>query len=141
MWLNMKRYSLHFTIAFSLLLTRAHAQTDPWMNPALPVDVRANDLISRLTPEEKVYQMMNSTPAIPRLHIPEYDWWNEALHGVARSGVATVFPQPIGMAATFDDSLLHQVATAISDEARAMYNASIQKNNRNRFAGLTFWTP
>ncbi|HLI93849.1 MAG TPA: glycoside hydrolase family 3 C-terminal domain-containing protein, partial [Puia sp.] len=89
----------------------------------------------------KVYQMMNSTPAIPRLHIPAYDWWNEALHGVARSGVATIFPEPIGMAATFDDSLVHQVAAAISDEARAMYNASIKKNNRNRFSGLTFWTP
>jgi beta-glucosidase len=120
---------------------RTEAQNDPWTNPAVPLDVRAHDLISRLTPEEKVYQMMNSTPAIPRLHIPEYDWWNEALHGVARSGVATIFPQPIGMAATFDDSLVHQVADAISDEARAMYNASVKKDYRNRFSGLTFWTP
>ncbi|HTR28005.1 MAG TPA: glycoside hydrolase family 3 C-terminal domain-containing protein [Puia sp.] len=117
------------------------AQAEPWKNPALPLEVRVRDLITRLTPEEKIYQMMNSTPAIPRLHIPAYDWWNEALHGVARSGVATIFPQPIGMAATFDDSLVRQVADAISDEARAMYNASVKKDYRNRFSGLTFWTP
>lgn len=141
MSLNMKKYSFPLVIVFCLLLTRTEAQNDPWTNPALPLDVRVHDLISRLTPEEKVYQMMNSTPAIPRLHIPEYDWWNEALHGVARSGIATIFPEPIGMAATFDDSLLHQVADAISDEARAMYNASIKKEYRNRFSGLTFWTP
>jgi beta-glucosidase len=141
MLLNMKKYSFSLAIVFCLLLTRTEAQNDPWTNPALPLDARVHDLISRLTPEEKVYQMMNSTQAIPRLHIPEYDWWNEALHGVARSGIATIFPEPIGMAATFDDSLLHQVADAISDEARAMYNASIKKNYRNRFSGLTFWTP
>src|SRR5580693_10054521 len=141
MLLNMKKYSFLFVIAVCLLLTRAEAQSDPWTNPALPLDIRVHDLISRLSPEEKVYQMMNSTPAIPRLHIPEYDWWNEALHGVARSGVATIFPQPIGMAATFDDSLVHQVADAISDEARAMYNASVRKDYHARFDGLTFWTP
>jgi beta-glucosidase len=141
MLLNMKRSILLPAIVFCLLFTRTEAQTDAWTNPALPLDVRVHDLISRLTPEEKVYQMMNSTPAIPRLHIPEYDWWNEALHGVARSGISTIFPQPIGMAATFDDSLVHQVADAISDEARAMYNASVKKDYRNRFSGLTFWTP
>jgi beta-glucosidase len=123
------------------LLTGAAAQNEAWLNPALPLDTRVHDLISRLTPEEKVYQMMNSTPAIPRLHIPEYDWWNEALHGVARSGIATIFPQPIGMAATFDDSLVHQVADAISDEARAMYNAALKKGYHSQFGGLTFWTP
>ncbi len=139
--LNMKKVIFLQVCACFLLFTRTDAQNDPWTNPALPPDVRVHDLISRLTPEEKVYQMMNSTPAIPRLHIPEYDWWNEALHGVARSGIATIFPQPIGMAATFDDSLVHQVADAISDEARAMYNASIKKDYRNRFSGLTFWTP
>src|SRR5579863_4235892 len=141
MLLNMKKFILPPAIACFLFFTRTEAQTDPWMNPALPIEVRVHDLISRLTAEEKVYQMMNSTPAIPRLHIPEYDWWNEALHGVARSGVATIFPQPIGMAATFDDSLVRQVADAISDEARAMYNASVRKDYRARFSGLTFWTP
>jgi beta-glucosidase len=138
---NMKKAYFFLAVACCFVVARTEAQNDPWTNPALPLDVRVHDLISRLTPEEKVYQMMNSTPAIPRLHIPEYDWWNEALHGVARSGIATIFPEPIGMAATFDDSLLHQVADAISDEARAMYNASITMNDRNRFSGLTFWTP
>ncbi len=139
----MKRRSFFASLVSFLFILQADAQAprDPWTNPSLPLDFRVNDLISRLTPEEKVYQMMNSTPAIPRLHIPAYDWWNEALHGVARSGVATIFPQPIGMAATFDDSLVHQVANAISDEARAMYNASVSKDYRNRFSGLTFWTP
>ncbi|HVS96693.1 MAG TPA: glycoside hydrolase family 3 C-terminal domain-containing protein [Puia sp.] len=117
------------------------ARSQAWLNPSLPVETRVDDLIRQMTPEEKVYQMMNTAPAIPRLRVPEYDWWNEALHGVARSGVATVFPQPIGMAATFDDSLVHQVATYISDEARAMYNAAVKKNYRTRFGGLTFWTP
>lgn len=137
----MKRPIVCLAIASCFFLTRAGAQNEAWLNPALPIDTRVHDLISRLTPEEKVYQMMNSTPAIPRLHIPAYDWWNEALHGVARSGVATVFPEPIGMAATFDDSLVHQVANAISDEARAMYNAARRKGYHARFDGLTFWTP
>src|ERR1700684_2396749 len=98
-------------------VSRVHAQQEAYLNPQLPVDVRVHDLISRMTPEEKVYQMMNSTPAIPRLHIPEYNWWNEALHGVARSGVATVFPQAIGLAATWDSSLMHSVGDTISTEA------------------------
>jgi beta-glucosidase len=128
------------TIAFCLFI-RAGAQTDIWLDPGYGLDARVHDLIARLTPEEKVYQMMNNTPAIQRLHIPEYNWWNEALHGVARSGIATIFPQPIGMAATFDDSLLHEVAAAISDEARAMYNAAIKKDYHAQFGGLSFWTP
>ncbi len=136
----MKHQFFLTTIACCLLLT-VEAQTEAWLNPALSPDTRVNDLISRLTPEEKIYQMMNNTPAIPRLHIPEYDWWNEALHGVARSGIATIFPQPIGMAATFDDGLVHQVADAISDEARAMYNAAMKKGYHAQFGGLTFWTP
>ncbi|HTI08152.1 MAG TPA: glycoside hydrolase family 3 C-terminal domain-containing protein [Puia sp.] len=117
------------------------AQKAPYLNASLPLDTRVKDLISRLTLEEKVYQMMNNTPAISRLHIPEYDWWNECLHGVARSGIATIFPQPIGMAATFDDQLVHQAAIAISDEARAMYNAAQKKGYHAQFGGLTFWTP
>lgn len=118
------------------------AQTTPaYLDPSRPVEVRVNDLILRMTLEEKVSQMMNSAPAIPRLHVPAYDWWNEALHGVARSGLATIFPQAIGLAATFDDSLMYQVANAISDEARAMYNASVSKGYHLRYGGLTFWTP
>jgi len=119
-----------------------HAQTKAvYLSPTQPLDKRVNDLISKMTLEEKVSQMMNGNPAIDRLQIPAYDWWNESLHGVARSGVATVFPQAIGLAATFDDSLALKEATAISDEARAIYNASINEGYHQKYAGLTFWTP
>src|SRR5215831_6885327 len=90
-----------------------------WKNESLAAEARAADLVARLTLEEKALQMKDVAPAIPRLGVPEYNWWNEALHGVARSGLATSFPQAIGMAATFDDELVHRIATAISDEARA----------------------
>src|SRR5690606_30282449 len=106
-----------------------------------PLDARVKDLIGRLSLEEKVQQMMNTSPAIPRLNIPAYDWWNESLHGVARSGVATVFPQAIGLGATFDEDLIFRVSSAISDEARAMYNAAMEKGYHKRYGGLTFWTP
>lgn len=117
------------------------AAQSPYLDPKKPIDERVRDLVSRMTLDEKVHQMMNSAPAIPRLGIPAYDWWNEALHGVARSGVATVFPQAIGLAATFDDKLALQESTAISDEARAMYNAAQADNYHQRYGGLTFWTP
>jgi beta-glucosidase len=94
-----------------------------------------------MTLEEKVSQMMNAAPAIPRLGIPEYDWWNEGLHGVAFSGVATVFPQSIGLGATFDQRLVGRVAKVISTEARAKYNEAQRRGNRARFYGLTFWSP
>src|SRR5687767_325789 len=113
----------------------------PYLNPSLPLDQRLNDLISRMTLEEKVSQMMNAAPAIPRLGIAEYDWWNEALHGVAFSGVATVFPQAIGLGATFDPPLINRVANVISNEARAKYHEAQRRGNRNRFYGLTFWSP
>jgi beta-glucosidase len=112
-----------------------------YLDPKLPLDLRVNNLIARMTLEEKVSQMMNKAPAIPRLDIPEYDWWNEALHGVAFSGTATVFPQAIGLGATFDPQLVGRVATVISDEARAKYNDAQRHGNRNRFYGLTFWSP
>jgi len=113
----------------------------PFQNPELSTDERIDDLISRLTLEEKVSQMMHESPEIERLGIPAYNWWNECLHGVARAGSATVFPQAIGMGATFDDQLINRVSTAISDEARAMYHAAARLDNRVRYAGLTFWTP
>jgi beta-glucosidase len=106
-----------------------------------PAEQRAKELVARMTLEEKVLQMQNAAPAIPRLGIPDYDWWNEALHGVARAGQATVFPQAIGLAATWDTDLMHRVADAISTEARAKYNEAIRQNDHSRYHGLTFWSP
>jgi beta-glucosidase len=120
---------------------RSQNSVPPYKNPALPFATRVDDLVSRMTLEEKVSQMMNAAPAIPRLGVPEYDWWSEALHGVAFSGVATVFPQAIGMGATFDPSLVNRVASVISDEARAKYHEAQRHENRARFYGLTFWSP
>lgn len=117
-----------------------NAQTK-YLNPNLDLDTRVDDLISRLTLEEKINQMQMNTSGIPRLNIPPYDYWNEALHGVGRSGKATIFPQAIGLAATFDDDLIYRVSSAISDEARAIYNVSQEAENYKRYAGLTFWTP
>ena len=114
----------------------------PYEDPTLSADERAMDLVKRLTLEEKVSLMQNTSPAIPRLGIKEYDWWNEALHGVGRAGVATVFPQCIGMAASFNDSLLFEVFTAVSDEARAKSNEFARtQEGLKRYQGLTFWTP
>lgn len=135
----------HLAAAFlSLLLVSScsdKSQDLPFRNPDLPVDERIDDLLSRLTPEEKVGQMMNQTPAIERLGIPEYDWWNEALHGVARAGRATVFPQAIAMAATFDEGALLETFTMVSDEARAKYHQYQKDKEYDRYKGLTFWTP
>jgi len=114
---------------------------DLYLDTKLEVEKRVDDLIGKLSLEEKVNQLAMSTSAIPRLGIQSYDYWNEALHGVARSGRATIFPQAIGMAATFDSSLVYRIASAISDEARAKYNASILAGNYNRYSGLTFWSP
>jgi beta-glucosidase len=102
---------------------------------------RAADLVAHMTLEEKAAQMQNTAPAIPRLGVAAYDWWNEGLHGVARAGQATVFPQAIGLAATFDVPLMHEVATAISDEARAKYNEFQRKGSHGRYEGLTYWSP
>jgi beta-glucosidase len=99
------------------------------------------DLVSRMTLEEKVSQMQDVAPAIDRLGIPRYNWWNEALHGVARSGLATSFPQAIGLAATWDDSLIFRMATVISDEARAKHHEYVRQGSHERYQGLTFWSP
>ncbi len=117
------------------------AQMCPYLNPALAPEERAKDLASRMTLEEKVSQMQDVAPAIPRLGVPAYNWWNEALHGVARNGFATNFPQSIGLAATWDSGLMHRIASAIAVEGRAKYNEAIRENDRSRFAGLTFWSP
>ncbi len=110
-------------------------------DPELSINQRVDDLVSKLTLEEKVKQLMYDAPAIERLGVPSYNWWNECLHGIARNGRATVFPQAIGLAATFDENLIFRVANAISDEARAKFNAAIAIGNRGQYSGLTFWTP
>jgi beta-glucosidase len=107
----------------------------------LMLEKRADNLIAQMTLEEKVSQMVYTSPAIERLGIPEYNWWNEALHGVGRAGVATVFPQAIGLAATWDTDLVHRMAIATSDEARAKHHEALRKGIRKIYAGLTFWSP
>ncbi len=135
------RFFISNLLLVLLLATSSMAQDHLFRNPDEPLDARVEDLISKLTLEEKIGQMMNSSPAIPRLNIPAYDWWNESLHGVGRSAVATVFPQSIGLGATFDNDLVYRISTAISDEARAIYNISVEKEFRQRYSGLTFWSP
>ncbi|MPQ31454.1 glycoside hydrolase family 3 protein [Clostridium estertheticum] len=112
-----------------------------YKNENLNFEQRAKDLVSKMTLFEKVSQMTYNSAAIDRLCIPSYNWWNEALHGVARAGVATMFPQAIGMAATFDEELIYQVAGVISTEGRAKYNESQRKNDHDIYKGLTFWAP
>jgi beta-glucosidase len=112
-----------------------------YLNPELATDDRVDDLVSRLTLEEKISQMVYTAAAIPRLGIPEYNWWNEWLHGVARAGIATVFPQAIGMAASFNPQLLYQVASVISDEARAKHHEFSRRADRGISKELTFWSP
>jgi len=135
-------------IVFVLLLmiclcgTQTFTQsTLPYKNPALPIDKRVDDLVSRMTLEEKVSQMMNGAASIERLGVPDYEWWNEGLHGVARAGYATVFPQAIGLAATWDTDLMFRVADVISTEARAKHEEFNRKGDHARYKGLTFWSP
>ncbi len=123
-------------------LTASKAADYPFQNPDLPIDQRVDDLVGRLTMPEKVSQMLNNSPAIDRLGIPAYNWWNEALHGVARTSMkTTVFPQAIGMAATFDKDAMLQMATITSDEARAVHQEFVRRGERGIYQGLTFWTP
>ncbi|HEV8150927.1 MAG TPA: glycoside hydrolase family 3 C-terminal domain-containing protein [Gemmatimonadales bacterium] len=122
-------------------VTQLGAQTPPYLDQQLPFEQRVSDLVARMTLEEKVSQLQDVAPAIPRLQIPEYNWWNEALHGVARSGLATSFPQAIGLAATWNDSLIFQMATVISDEARAKHHEYDRNGSHQRYQGLTFWSP
>ncbi len=117
------------------------AYTYPFQNPALSTDERVADLISRMTLKEKADQLLYTAPAIPRLGIPSYNWWNEALHGVARAGYATVFPQSITIANSWDEGLMFNVANAISDEARAKYHEFQRRGKRGIYQGLTFWSP
>ena len=127
-----------------MVVSNANAQNKykfPFLNTNLSIEKRVDDLVSRMTLKEKIGQMMNAAPAIERLGIPEYNWWNECLHGVARAGLATVFPQAIGLGATWDEALMLKVSTAISDEARAKNNDFVRKGKRYIYQGLTFWSP
>ncbi len=132
--------------AFSVALggfaqTPSASSVQPWRNTKLSPHQRAQDLVGRMTLAEKVSQMGSASAAVPRLGVPSYNWWNEALHGVARSGYATMFPQAIGMAATWDAPLLGEIGDAISTEARAKNNEALRHGNRDIYFGLTFWSP
>ncbi|WP_045760309.1 glycoside hydrolase family 3 C-terminal domain-containing protein [Xanthomonas albilineans] len=142
---NDSHRALRTVLATSVLLALAPAASiaapPPYLDSQRTFAQRADDLVARMTLEEKVAQMQNAAPAIPRLGVPAYDWWNEGLHGVARAGGATVFPQAIGLAATFDLPLMHEVSTAISDEARAKHHEALRRGEHGRYQGLTFWSP
>ena len=128
-------------LCFVLTVMSLSAQTLPYQNPNLSAAQRADDLLTRLTLEEKACLMMDRSPAIPRLGIPQFEWWNETLHGVGRNGIATVFPITMGMAATWDDTLVYRIFTAASDEARAKNTEARRKGEMARYRGLSFWTP
>ena len=140
-------FFIRVLIAPFVLLCAALAQNGqspaapPYLDPAQPLNTRVDDLISRMTLEEKASQLVNQARAIPRLQVPEYDWWSEALHGVANAGTATVFPEPIGLAATFDPSLIHDMAIVIGTEARAKHNQAVRAGRRDVMEGLDFWSP
>jgi len=131
-----------FVAVLSLVAqTTPPASVAPYLNPSLPLSERVDDLVSRMTLEEKASQLVNQARAIPRLQVPGYDWWSEALHGVANAGTATVFPEPVGLAATFDSPLIHDMAIVISTEARAKHNQAVRAGRRDIMEGLDFWSP
>ncbi len=112
----------------------------PYMNPALPIEQRVDDLLKQMTVDEKVMQLVNQARAVPRLGVPAYDWWSESLHGVAVNGT-TEFPEPVGLAATFDPQSIHEMAVAISIEARIKHVQAVRAGHSNIFEGLDFWAP
>lgn len=122
-------------------ITNLSAQQLPYQNPALSAEERAEDLLGRLTLEEKTRLMRNGSPGIPRLGIPPFDWWSEALHGVGRNGISTVFPSCIGMACSFNDDLIERIFSAVSDEARAKNTVGRQQGKVGKYSCLSFWTP
>jgi beta-glucosidase len=137
-------YLLSFTTAINAQDSNPKSQSPsdaPYQNSALPIEERVNDLVGRMTLDEKISQMIDHAAPIPRLGVPKYDWWNEGLHGVAFAGPATNFPQVIGMAATWDTELVHRMAEVISTEARAKYNEAMRQQDHEMFFGLTFWAP
>ena len=140
----MKFNVLFLFVSLSLLSIYSNAQEptiEKYTNLSLDFETRATDLVAQMTLEEKISQLGAGAPAIPRLNIQEYHWWNECLHGVARAGIATVFPQAIGMAASFDTGTMREVANVISDEARAKHHEAQRNKNYKIYTGLTFWSP
>ena len=131
-----------FTLGSSGLLAQSTTppSNPPYLNPTLPTERRVEDLISRMRLEEKASQLVNQARAIPRLQVPAYDWWSESLHGVAVNG-ATEFPEPIGLAATFDAPGIHEMAVAISIEGRIKHVQAVRAGHSNIFEGLDFWAP
>lgn len=139
-----KNKFLYLTVFISVISLNSWGQNKyeyPFQNPSLTIDERVNNVVSLMTLDEKVHQMIDIAPAIPRLGIPAYNWWNEALHGVARAGIATVFPQAIGLGATWDTTLIYKVADIISTEARAKHHQALRDNDFGRYKGLTIWSP
>ena len=136
----MKRFSIAF-LALASASALGQTKTPAYLDPSLPAAVRAHDVVSKMTLDEKASQLEDWATAIPRLGIPDYQTWSEALHGVANSGFATVFPQAIGMAATWDPAMVHEIGTVISNEGRAKYNEAQREGNHRIFYGLTFWSP
>lgn len=131
-----------FVFLFLVFATGLGAQQYPFQNSELSSEERARDLISRLTPEEKASLLCDQSEAIPRLGIKRFNWWSEALHGYANNDSVTVFPQPIGMAASFNDELLYKIYDAASDEGRAKYHQAMRRGEENRrFLSLSVWTP
>ncbi|HTB96792.1 MAG TPA: glycoside hydrolase family 3 C-terminal domain-containing protein [Terracidiphilus sp.] len=139
--MQLRRWLLSLPLLVPSFAQVSVAQQPAYLNTRLSPAERAHDLVGRMTLEEKVNQLEDWATAVPRLGIPDYQTWNEALHGVARAGYATVFPQAIGMGATWDPSIVHSMGEVISDEARAKYNQAQRENNHRIFYGLTFWSP
>ncbi len=139
----MKTISLLCLVVLFSTARVAYAQNEKaaYLNSNLSISERVDDLVSKLSLEEKAAQLMFESPAIPRLDIPHYSWWNECLHGIARNGKATIFPQAIGMAATFDVDLMQRIGAAIALEGRAKFNANKKTGYMDRYAGLTYWSP
>ena len=137
-----KKRNWFIVVVFTFIFCKSFAQQLPYQNAAFPMDERVNDLISRLTLEEKASLMFDQSPAIPRLSIKKFNWWSEALHGLASNDSVTVFPEPIGMAASFDNDLVYKIFDAVSDETRAKYHHALRSGKENRrFLSLSVWTP
>src|ERR1043165_8018382 len=141
----MKRLSVRLLLAVAAFMNAGgasaqNAERPAYLNPALPPRQRAEDLVRRMTVEEKVTQLVNQSRAIPRLGVPDYDWWSEASHGVATKGT-TEFPNPVGLAATFDTDAIHRMAVVIGTEGRIKHVQGMRDDHRDIFEGLDFWAP